>query len=196
VSAGPNDRAGGDLSDETLAARVKAGDREAFAPLVMRHERRLYNLAFRMLGRAEDARDAVQDAFVSCYRRIETFRGDAMFSTWMHRIVVNACYDILRKRLPEPVDPLSFPDVPSADPADRAVAEADVHRALQAIPAEFRAALVLHDLLDVSVEDVASILDVPVGTVKSRLHRARIHLGRALGVEPSGLPAASKPPIP
>jgi RNA polymerase sigma-70 factor (ECF subfamily) len=183
-------------TDEALAARVKAGDRDAFAELVRRHERRLYNLAFRMLGRAEDASDAVQDAFLSCFRRIETFRGDALFSTWMHRITVNACYDSLRRRVPEPVDPISLPESPTGDLADRAVAEVDVHRALQAIPAEFRAALVLHDLLDVPVDEVAGILGIPAGTVKSRLHRARVHLGRVLEPEPTPLSMPSKRPTP
>ena len=197
MSAPPNPATGAPgPSDETLVGKVKGGDRDAFSMLVTRHERRLYNLAYRMLGRPEDARDAVQDAFLSCYRRIDTFRGDATFSTWVHRITVNACYDLLRKRVPEPVDPLALPETPGGDPADAASAGADVHRALQAIPEEFRAALVLHDLLDVSVEDVAAALEIPVGTVKSRLHRARARLGRALGAEPTPLPAPSKPPVP
>jgi len=197
VSASRNAAEGAtDPSDETLVSKVKAGDRDAFSALVTRHERRLYNLAYRMLGRPEDARDAVQDAFLSCYRRIDTFRGDATFSTWMHRITVNACYDLLRKHVPEPVDPLDLPEASGRDPAEAASAGADVHRAIQAIPEEFRAALVLHDLLDVPVEEVANTLGVPVGTVKSRLHRARAHLGRALGAEPTPLPAPSKPPVP
>lgn len=185
-----------DASDEALVARVRRGDVAAFEALVHRHERRLFNLAYRMLGRREDARDAVQDAFVSCYRRLDTFRGDARFSTWLHRIAVNACYDMLRKRMPEPVDPQTLPSAPAPDPADRAVAHADVQRGLQAIPQEFRVTLVLHDVLDVPVEEVARILDVPVGTVKSRLHRARTHLGRALHAEPVPLATPSKPPTP
>ncbi len=195
------DRGGGEPTDEALAARLQAGDTAAFETLVRRHERRLYNLAYRMLGRPDDARDAVQDALLSCYRRIETFRADARFTTWMHRIVVNACYDMLRKRVPEPVDPAELPEAPSAghllgDPAEAAAATADVHRGLQHVPVEFRAALVLHDLLDVSVEDVADALGVPVGTVKSRLHRGRAALGRALQPEPTRAPAPSNGPVP
>ena len=183
-------------NDRELVERYVGGDRVAFAILVRRHERRVYNLAYRMLGREEDARDATQDAFLSALRKLPSFRGDAAFTTWMHRVTVNACYDLLRKRVPEPVDPLALPETPGGDPADAASAGADVHRALQAIPEEFRAALVLHDLLDVSVEDVAAALEIPVGTVKSRLHRARARLGRALGAEPTPLPAPSKPPVP
>jgi RNA polymerase sigma-70 factor (ECF subfamily) len=181
--------------DEALAERVKEGDAEAFAVLVRRHERRLYNLAYRMLGRAEDARDAVQDAFISCYRRIETFRGDALFSTWLHRIAVNACYDILRKRIPEPHDPATLAAIVEPDPASRAIAEADVQRGLASISPEFRAAVVLHDLLDVPVDEVARALGVPVGTVKSRLHRGRAALSRALTAEPAAVRTPSKPPI-
>src|SRR5439155_20882560 len=84
--------------DADLVARASGGDEGAFAQLVRRHERKVYNLAFRMLGREEDARDATQDAFLSCYRRLSSFRGDAMFSTWLHRIAMNASYDILRRR--------------------------------------------------------------------------------------------------
>jgi RNA polymerase sigma-70 factor (ECF subfamily) len=187
---------GSDDSDENLAARVKEGDGDAFAALIRRHERRLYNLAYRMLGRPQDAQDAVQEAFLSCYRRIGTFRGDAAFATWLHRIAVNACYDALRKRVPEPMDPAGLPERPSPDPAERAVAAADVERGLLTVPEEFRAPLILHDLLDVPVEEVADALGVPAGTVKSRLHRGRAHLGRALRGEPRTVAAPSKPPIP
>lgn len=193
--------------DEALVRRVQDGDHEAFAALVRRHEGRVYNLAYRMLGRAEDARDAAQEAFLSCYRHIGRFRGDASFATWIHRIAVNACYDQLRRRTPVPTDPDELPQPPSADPGDRAAAAADVQRALLSVPEEFRAALVLHDLLDVSVDDVAAALEIPAGTVKSRLHRGRVHLARALGAgatepepttgrEPRGVPSPSKRPNP
>src|ERR671931_2691224 len=89
-------------SDGQLIDRYLLGDQAAFAALVHRHERRVYNLAYRMLGREEDARDATQDAFLSALRKLPSFRGDAAFTTWMHRVTVNACYDILRKRKREP----------------------------------------------------------------------------------------------
>jgi RNA polymerase sigma-70 factor, ECF subfamily len=174
----------GDTPDRELVSRAVAGDRFAFAELVRRHERRVYNLAFRMLGREEDARDATQDAFMTALRKLSSFRGDAAFTTWMHRVTVNACYDILRKRKREPVQELpeevqAGPEHP--DHAETTALSVDVRRALLAVPFEFRAPLVLHDVQDLAYEEIAEILGVPVGTVKSRIHRARVALAAALG---------------
>jgi RNA polymerase sigma-70 factor (ECF subfamily) len=186
-----------DPSDEELVRRFRAGREEAFVALVERHERRVYNLAFRMLGKAEDARDATQDAFLSCFRKLSSFRGDAAFSTWLHRIAVNACYDSLRKRARTPVVSAEAPEpAPSPDHADRAAAAADVQQALLAVPDEFRVVLVMHDAQDLPLEEIAGILQIPLGTVKSRLHRGRVALGRALTREPQGVPGSSKPSIP
>jgi len=188
-----------------------------------RHERRVYNLAFRMLGRTEDARDATQEAFLSCFRHISSFRGDAAFTTWLHRIAVNACYDLLRRRPPVSGTLEDRPEAaPTPDHADQAAASADVQRALMAVPPDFRSVLVLHEIQDVPVDEIAATLDIPVGTVKSRLHRGRVALARALGedsrpsgtserlarrpgtgsgsrlvspLEPRGAPAPSNPPI-
>jgi RNA polymerase sigma-70 factor (ECF subfamily) len=198
-------RAPDDAPDTDLVARAAGGDEGAFRVLVKRHERRVYNLAFRMLGREEDARDAAQDAFLSAYRRLSTFRGDAAFGTWLHRITVNASFDILRKRKDEPALREEMPEPkPAADHGDRAAAAVDVQRALLGVAVEYRAVVVLHDLLGRGFEDIAEALDVPVGTVKSRLHRGRVAMGRVLGVttpvqasvEPPGDPAASKPATP
>ncbi|HYT29529.1 MAG TPA: sigma-70 family RNA polymerase sigma factor [Actinomycetota bacterium] len=182
--------------DAELAARAGAGDEGAFRLLVKRHERRVYNLAYRMLGREEDARDAAQDAFLSAYRRLATFRGDAAFGTWLHRITVNASYDILRKRKNEPVlrDELPEPS-PAADHGDRAAAAVDVQRALLGVPVEYRAVVVLHDLLGRGFEDIAEALEVPVGTVKSRLHRGRVAMGRVLGIAATAEPRALGDPL-
>src|SRR5262245_3445739 len=163
---------------------------------MQRHERRVYNLAYRMLGRSEDARDATQDAFLSCYRHLERFRGESAFATWLHRIAVNACYDALRKRpLAVSMDALSL-EPPAPDHAERASATADVQRALQAVPPEFRSVLILFELQDLSVDEIATTLEIPVGTVKSRLHRGRAALGRALAdSEPGpGPPARGERP--
>ncbi len=173
-------------TDQDLIRRFRAGDRQAFATLVARHERRVYNLALRMLGREEDARDATQEAFLAALRRLPSFRGEAAFTTWLHRVTVNACYDLLRRQARAPLL-RSHPDEPTEEPAppgphvdDAAAAAVDVQRALLAVPPEYRAVLVLHDVQDRSYEEVAAILQVPVGTVKSRLHRARVALARAL----------------
>ncbi len=173
---------GSDQPDAELVTRAAGGDEAAFAELVRRHERRVYNLAYRMLGREEDARDATQDTFLSCYRRLGSFRGDAAFSTWLHRIAVNASYDILRRRKGTVLSHEELPEPPPApDHGDRAAAAVDVQRALLAVPVEYRAVLVLHDIQGRAYEEVADILDVPLGTVKSRLHRGRLAMGRALG---------------
>jgi RNA polymerase sigma-70 factor, ECF subfamily len=179
--------------DRELVERFRGGDREAFAVLVRRHERRIYNLAYRMIGRAEDARDATQEAFLSCFRNLHSFRGDAAFGTWLHRIAVNACYDLLRKKTPAllgPDDVLEPPPVP--DHADAGAAAVDVQRALLRLGPDFRAVLVMHDVQGLSYEEVAEALDVPIGTVKSRLHRARVALGRTLSGEPDRPSAPSK----
>jgi RNA polymerase sigma-70 factor (ECF subfamily) len=186
-----------DPTDQGLVRRFQSGDQQAFRLLMERHERRIYNLAYRMLGRPEDARDATQDAFLSCFRHLGSFRGDSAFSTWLHRIAVNACYDLLRKRSPafsleeQLTEPASTPDH-----ADQAAVATDVQRALLRIPPEYRSALVMHEVLDLPVDEIAEALGVPIGTVKSRLHRGRAALGRILAGEPEEVPAPSKPQTP
>ncbi len=178
--------------DRDLVDRYLAGEPHAFDELVRRHEPRVYNLAYRMLGRREDARDAAQDAFVSALRKLPTFRGEAAFSTWLHRVAVNACYDILRKRKREP-HLAEVPEVAAtgSDPSDVAAAAVDVQRALLGVPEGYRAVLILHDAQDLSYEETANILGVPVGTVKSRLHRGRVALAELLEGTPR-LPAPSE----
>jgi RNA polymerase sigma-70 factor, ECF subfamily len=186
-------------SDAELVARASGGDDRAFAELVKRHERRVYNLAFRMLGREEDARDATQDTFLSCYRRLSSFRGEAAFTTWLHRIAVNASYDMLRRRKGTTLGQDDLPEPPpSPDHGDRAAAAVDVQRALMQVVVEYRAVLVLCDLQGHAYDEVAEMLSIPLGTVKSRLHRGRIALGRVLGVdasvhEPPGPPGEREP---
>ncbi len=158
-----------------------------------RHERRVYNLAYRMLGNAEEALDAAQETFLSCFRNLSRFRGDAAFPTWLHRITVNVCYDSLRKRAATPVEAIRFPEpLPAPDHSDQAATSIDVQRALLSVSPEFRAVLILHEIQDVPVEEIAEALDVPAGTVKSRLHRGRVALGRALMGEPEGTRPPSK----
>jgi RNA polymerase sigma-70 factor (ECF subfamily) len=182
-----------DPTDAELVARFRSGDRSAFATLVARHERRVYNLAYRMLGRSEDARDVAQEAFLSCFRHLDRFRGDSAFGTWLHRITVNACYDAMRRRPPEPVSLEGLEPTPAGDHADRAADAVDVQQALARVPLEFRAVLVMHDVQGLAYEEVAEALEVPLGTVKSRLHRGRLALARLLAGEPVTTPAASKP---
>lgn len=138
-----------------------------------------------MTGREEDARDATQDAFLTALRKLSSFRGEAAFTTWLHRVTVNACYDLLRKRQRGPLldrdDDLPGHEPPPApDHADDTSLSIDVRRALMTVPEDFRAVMILHDVQDLPQEEVAAVLGIPVGTVKSRLHRGRIALARAL----------------
>ena len=179
--------------DRDLVRAYLRGDRGAFARLVERHQRRVYNIAYRMLGRPEDAADAMQDVFLTCLRKLSGFRGDAAFTTWLHRITVNTCHDILRRRAreqPAREGDAEPPEPVVRDPADAAVAAVEVGRALARVPLEFRAALVLHDVRGLPYEEIAEILGAPVGTVKSRIHRGRVAMARILRGEP---PDTSRP---
>ena len=190
VSLGPTQ------PDAELVARASGGDDRAFAELVRRHERRVYNLAYRMLGREEDARDATQDTFLSCYRRLSSFRGEAAFTTWLHRIAVNASYDILRRRRGTTLGQNELPEPPpEPDHGDRTALSVDVQRALLQVAVDYRAVLVLCDIQGRAYDDVAEILNIPLGTVKSRVHRGRVALGRILGPNPLGSDDADPRPV-
>jgi RNA polymerase sigma-70 factor (ECF subfamily) len=190
-------------SDERLVQRFKDGSAEAFEILVQRHGARVYNLCHRILGDAEEAADASQDTFLAALRKLSSFRGDAAFTTWLHRVAVNACYDSLRKKrrrpmlqiVPEEGEERPEPSLPAPDHAEGVVLSVDVARALAQVPEEFRVVLVLADVQDLPYEEIARVLEIPVGTVKSRVFRGRAALGRALGVvkgEPSGASRASE----
>ena len=172
-AAGPDDAA-------LLAAHV-AGDRDAFGALVYRHRDRLWGVALRTLGNPDDAADALQDALISAFRGAAGYRGDAAVTTWLHRIVVNACLDRLRRI--RPVAPLPETDV--ADVADAHSAtevRLDVRAALAALPEGQRLALVLVDMDGRSVAETAEILGVAEGTVKSRCARGRAAMAQMLGI--------------
>ncbi len=173
-----------DRTDAELIADHVAGDPDAFGEIVRRHRDRLWAVALRTTGDREDAADAVQEALISAFRRAETFRGDAQVTTWLHRIVVNACLDRMRRKRAKQTDPIAD-DERLADPSssaqhlDEAEAgerRADVLAALQQLSADQRAALVLVDMEGYSVEEAAAILDCAPGTVKSRCSRGRARL--------------------
>ncbi|MCF0096252.1 RNA polymerase sigma factor SigM [Micromonospora sp. MH99] len=175
---------------ELLRAHV-AGDRDAFAVLFHRHRDRLWAVALRTLGDREEAADALQDALLSAHRAAGRFRGDSAVTTWLHRIVVNACLDRIRRRQAHPTVPL--PDgnrsgdgsgtggVEPAAPAQDHDTALVVRAALAALPVEQRAALVLVDVQGYPVAEVARILGVAEGTVKSRCARGRARLAVLLG---------------
>jgi RNA polymerase sigma-70 factor (ECF subfamily) len=184
-----------DEQDRALLTAHLDGDPHAFDELVRRTRQRMWAVALRTLGDPEEAADAVQDACVSAFRAAGGFRGDARVTTWLHRIVVNACLDRARRRAVRPTVPL--PEQPTADPRDR-IAEREtgleVERALAGLPEEQRLAIVLVDLQGMSVDEAAAVLGVPVGTVKSRCFRGRARLAVALSFlrEPRNPP----PPAP
>lgn len=178
---------------ERLIDRARAGDARAFEDLARREERALYRHAFRIVGTTSDAEDVVQEAFLSAWRSIASFEGTS-FRAWLFRIATNRALDLLRARKRRPELPLEPPtdddDVSWAEPAapgpDLAQLAADrealavVETALGSLPAEQRAALLLRDIEGFAYEEIAVITAVEIGTVKSRIHRARVGVRNAL----------------
>ena len=190
-------------SDDLLVRRFQEGSADAFEVLVKRHGTRVYNLCLRILGDADEAADVSQDTFLAALRKLSTFRGDSAFTTWLHRVAVNACYDSLRRKRRRPMlqmvrdedEERPETSLPAPDHADEVVFSVDVARALQEVPEEFRVVLVMADVQDLPYEEIARVLEIPVGTVKSRVFRGRAALGRALGGsrgEPSRASGASE----
>jgi len=167
--------------DRALLQAHVDGDPTAFSELVRRHRNRLWAVAMRTLGEREEASDALQDALVSAFRNASSYRGEAAVTTWLHRVVVNACLDRVRRRKARPSVPLGETELASRSD-DHAATEArlDLHQALAQLPESQRAAIVLVDLQDLSVAEAAQLLGVAEGTVKSRCHRGRAELARLL----------------
>ena len=169
-------------SDQELLRRHVAGDTDAFGELFRRHRDRLWAVALRTVCDPEEAADALQDAMVSAFRRAADFRGESAVTTWLHRIVVNASLDRLRRRAARPAlsagDEQAFEALVAADgdPARAADTRLDVDAALRILPPPQRAALVVVDMLGFSVADAAAILGTSPGTVKSRCARAGARL--------------------
>ena len=164
---------------ELLAAHV-AGDPTAFTTLVHRHRDRLWAVALRTTGEPEEAADALQDALLKAHRSAGSYRGDAQVTTWLHRIVVNACLDRMRRTRARPTVPLPEHDsahpVEPSDPLARRELAWEIDRALRSLPDDQRAALVLVDVEGYSVDETARMLQIPTGTVKSRCARGRAKL--------------------
>jgi RNA polymerase sigma-70 factor, ECF subfamily len=200
-------------SDRALLAAHVDGDTAAFGVLFSRHRDRLWAVALRTMGNPEDAADGLQDGMIAAYRRAGSFRGDAAVTTWLHRVVVNACLDRIRaakvrrtEALPDDLDErgdrgsLVSAASPADDPADasvRAEQRRTVLAALARLPAEQRAALVLVDMEGYPVAEVAVMLDCAVGTVKSRCARGRSRLLTILRDQAHAAPGneATAPPV-
>jgi RNA polymerase sigma-70 factor, ECF subfamily len=188
-----------DRSDEALLAAHLRGDPEAFGQLVARHERRVYGLCLRILGNREDAEDAAQEAFLAALRKAASFRRAAAFSTWLYRIAVNAATDQARRRGRGRLADLDPEDaglaVAPGELGEEVAAAVTVQTALARVPEEFRVAVVLCDLYRLPYADAAQILEVPVGTVKSRVFRGRAALAECLAApyDPPPLRVAGPP---
>lgn len=193
----PADARGDEPSDAELLQAHIDGDPEAFGRLFARHRDRLWAVAIRTLGDPEEAADALQDAMISAFRRAGSFRGDSAVTTWLHRIVVNAALDRMRRRSARPtvggdeevLDSLATGRAPVSDPSGATDTQLDVMDALRHLVPDQQAALVLVDMLGYSVADAAGVLGVSEGTVKSRAARGRARLlPRLAHLRPAGPP--------
>ncbi len=172
------------MADAELLRRHVAGDPDAFSELFLRHKERLWAVAIRTLADPEDAADALQDAMISAFRRADSFRGESAVTTWLHRIVVNACLDKIRRRSARPevsgsderiLDSIAAGEL-GTDPASSSEVSMEVAAALRQLPHDQQVALVLVDMLDYPVAEAAEVLGVAQGTVKSRCARGRARL--------------------
>jgi RNA polymerase sigma-70 factor (ECF subfamily) len=172
-------------NDAELVRQTLCGNTAAYNGLVQRYQRQVYNLAYRMLGNAEDAGDLVQETFLRAYGALASFRQDASFLTWLYKIASNLCIDQLRSRkakgalslqveLEEGREPAADPrDCAPEDAAVRGAVQEVVHRAILNLPERYRVVVVMRHLQDMSVDEIARVLDLPTGTVKTHLFRAR-----------------------
>ena len=170
------------ISDADCVRRIiQRGETDAFEILVRRHEKTIFNLVYRMLGDYDDAAEVSQEVFLSAYRAIGQFRGDANFSTWLYRIALNHATTRRRsmssrqqKTVPiDDMEPLSDPELGPAETLERKEIRERVQLALNKLEPDDATMILLRDLQDISYDEVARVLEIPVGTVKSRLHRAR-----------------------
>lgn len=181
------------MTDRELIDKFVAGDQSAFTMLMQNHEDRIFALCLRMLRDRSKALDATQETFLTLYRKADRFHGKSAFSTWLYRVAVNTCYDQMRKEKRKRADPL--PDY--VDPIDPHVTDEmravelrpDIEAALATLQPEFRSAVILVDMQGHSLDTAAAMLEVPVGTIKSRVFRGRRNLAAVLG----NLSGSSKP---
>ncbi len=170
-----------------IVQQVLKGDTNAFEELVLEYEKKVYNVALRILGNSEDAADMTQEAFIKAYNSLPGFRGDSKFSVWLTRIVSNLCLDFLRSRSRRPTVSLSVEDdggddvqLDVADVSqspelllERSLTRESVRRGLKALPEDYRQILLLREIQGLSYDEIAEALNIEVGTVKSRIFRGR-----------------------
>lgn len=185
-----------DINEKELVKRCRSGDRDAFNILVEAFQRQVINLAYGMLSNEEDASDAAQEVFIKIYRNIDRFEEKSSLSTWIYRITSNVCKDFLRKRT-RTIQSVSIYEGDDDDDDDRPMeikdnsptpqehlemteTQIEVRRALDELPTEYKSVIVMYDLENLSYEEISKVLECPVGTIKSRLNRARKALKKNL----------------
>ena len=159
--------------EAAIVRKVLGGDANAFETLVLEYEKNVYNIALRMTGNSEDAADMTQEAFIKAYNSLQSFRGDSKFSVWLYRIVSNVCLDFLRSKNRRPTVSLSVED---DDGEDAQLTRDSVRRGLDSLPPDYRQILLLREIQGLSYDEIAQALSLEVGTVKSRIFRARKRL--------------------
>ena len=176
--------------EAAIVRKVLKGDTNAFETLVLEYEKNVYNIALRMTGNSEDASDMTQEAFIKAFNSLQSFRGDSKFSVWLYRIVSNVCLDFLRSRNRRPTVSLSVEDDDGEDTQldvadeiqspelllDRKLTRESVRRGLDSLPPDYRQILLLREIQGFSYKEISKALHLEVGTVKSRIFRARKRL--------------------
>lgn len=173
--------------ERLLIERAKSGDVESFETLIRNHQTYAYNIAYRMVGNEEDAKDAAQEALIKVFKNLESFKGDSAFSTWLYRIVMNTCKDLLRKRKPNEISidkgyetdngevQMEIEDN-SNDPVtmyEQQEVRVTIETALNELPDSYKSVVVLREIQGLSYDEISEIEDIPVGTVRSRINRGR-----------------------
>ncbi len=178
-----------EMSDLELAQAAARGDEAAFSSIMRGHADAVYGHALRFFGDPHAAEDATQEVFIKVFRTIGSYDGRSRLSTWLYRVTHNACLDMARsgRRIPQPVDPVTFEPIPAADFADDVVFAGALEAAMATLAPEDRDALGAVTLFGLSYQEAASALDVPVGTVKSRVFRARRALAAVLFAPEGGV---------
>lgn len=174
--------------DGELVQRFKNGELEAFEMLVKKYQITAVNIAYPLLNNRHDAEDIAQEAFIKVYQGIDSFRQDAQFSSWLYRIVVNTAYDFLRRKRYKAVslDEIDYASVASPEKEEDFSAQELIRTALLKIPFAYRSALVLREIVGLSYAEIAQTLKINIGTVESRIYRARALLKKIL-LEKGGL---------
>jgi RNA polymerase sigma-70 factor (ECF subfamily) len=169
-----------DREDAAAVARCLEGQQDAYEAIVRRYQRGLFNVALRMLGNYEDARDATQTAFIKAYEHLDSFDPEQRFFTWLYRILKNECLNVLRARRPTTTVSLDLPAGHRGDPVEQQERQQAIQSALLTLSTDYREVVVLRHFTDLSYEEIAVALGIPATKVKSRLYSARQQLGNLL----------------